>query len=401
MKLGYRWTEVGLIPEDWDVVPLEKVARVERGRFTARPRNDPRYYGGDIPFIQTGDVTNSNGVITGFSQTLNSEGLRVSKLFPRGTLFLTIAANIGDVGVADFDTACPDSLVAIAPRDGVDKTWLRYELASHKSAFEGIASYNAQLNINLAKLRPHLLPLPSCEEQNAIATALSDTDALLAMLDRLVAKKRDIKQAVMLEVLTGRIRLPGFDGAWHTVKIRELCEYETGLATTGGEHRYLEIGDVDVESKGYDVGGKDKPAVRGAAKVPRGTLLISTVRPTRGAITVTREEIYVSSAFCRLRPANGLLFHLVGQPGFLAYLGENSYGGAYPTCKDETILDYECLVPSDPAEQRAIAEMLSDMDAELSALEARREKTRDLKQAMMQELLTGGIRLVAAGGIDD
>jgi len=119
--IGYKQTEVGVIPEDWEVKAFGAVAHIERGKFTARPRNDPKYYGGDIPFIQTGDVTNSTGEITSFSQTLNQEGLKVSKLFPQGTLFFTIAANIGDVGVAAFDTACPDSLVAITPSKQVNK----------------------------------------------------------------------------------------------------------------------------------------------------------------------------------------------------------------------------------------------------------------------------------------
>ena len=95
---------------------LSDVAVLERGKFSARPRNDPKFFGGGIPFIQTGDVTNSNGRIMSYTQTLNDEGLRVSKQFPRETLFFTIAANIGDVGIASFDTACPDSLVAILPK---------------------------------------------------------------------------------------------------------------------------------------------------------------------------------------------------------------------------------------------------------------------------------------------
>src|SRR5690606_19375472 len=104
--------------------------------------------GGEIPFIQTGDVTNSNGHIGAYTQTLNTEGLKVSKLFPRGTLFFTIAANIGDVGFAAFDAACPDSLVAITPAKDVEKHWLFHELAKRKASFESIATHNAQLNIN-------------------------------------------------------------------------------------------------------------------------------------------------------------------------------------------------------------------------------------------------------------
>ena len=156
----------------------------------------------------------------------------------------------------------------------------------------------------------------------------------------------------------------------------------------------MEIGDVDVVRKSYSLSQKEKLSVPGAVSVPAGTLLISTVRPTRGAIAITNESCYVSSAFCRLRPVNGLLFHLVCQPQFLAYLGENAIGGTYPTCRDETILDYETSAPLDHQEQIAIATLLFDMDAELAALEARRDKIQALKQGMMQELLTGRIRLL-------
>jgi len=107
--------------------------------------------------------------------------------------------------------------------------------------------------------------------------------------------------------------------------------------------------------------------------------------------------MHVSGAFCRLRVTNNFVFHLACESKFLAHLGENSIGGTYPTCREETILDYECPAPSDHEEQTAIAEVLSDMDAELAALEQRRDKTRALKQGMMQELLTGRVRLVENG----
>jgi type I restriction enzyme S subunit len=243
----------------------------------------------------------------------------------------------------------------------------------------------------IAKLPVALPPLP---EQRAIAEALSDVDGLLGGLDRLIAKKRDLKQAAMQQLLTGQTRLPGFHGEWEVMKLGELCDYVDGVPTTGGDLGYLEIGDVNVETKSYDVAQKEKLSVRGAVKVPTGTLLISTVRPTRGAIVITQSSLHVSSAFCRVRPVNGLLFHLVCQPKFLAYLGENSIGGTYPTCRDETILEYESVLPGDPTEQTAIAAVLTEMDLELAGLEQRRAKTRALKQAMMQELLTGRTRLV-------
>jgi len=205
VKPGYKLTEVGVIPEDWEVRTLERIAYVERGKFTVRPRNDPRYYGGEIPFIQTGDVTNSKGDITSFSQTLNLKGLSVSKLFTKGTLFFTIAANIADVAFTSFDTACPDSLVAINPKENNDIRWLAHELRRQKLWFEAIATHNAQMNLSIEKLKPYLMAVPPLTEQHAIAEALSDADALIESLEQLIAKKRQIKQGAMQELLTGRI----------------------------------------------------------------------------------------------------------------------------------------------------------------------------------------------------
>lgn len=95
----FQQTEVGLIPSDWEVKELGNIAEIKRGKFTPRPRNDPRFYGGNIPFVQTGDVTNSGGTIQNYTQTLNQEGLSVSKLFQKGTILMTIAANIGYTGI--------------------------------------------------------------------------------------------------------------------------------------------------------------------------------------------------------------------------------------------------------------------------------------------------------------
>lgn len=127
-----------------------------------------QFFGGHIPFIQTGDVANSNGQITSYSQTLNNAGLRVSKLFPSHTLFFTIAANIGDVGIASFETACPDSLIAISPKSSIEKMWIFQALKYRKKEFENLSTQNAQLNINLEKLNPYLLAIPPLKEQQAI-----------------------------------------------------------------------------------------------------------------------------------------------------------------------------------------------------------------------------------------
>jgi len=409
MKSGYKQTEVGVIPEDWEVKAFEELAHIERGKFTVRPRNDPRYYGGDIPFIQTGDVTNSNGKINTFSQTLNKEGLRVSKLFPRGTLFFTIAANIGDVGFASFDTACPDSLVAISPMKETDVIWLSYELSKRKASFESIATHNAQLNINLEKLRPYPLPLPPLPEQRAIAGALSEVDALLGAQEALLAKKRDLKAAAMQQLLTGQKRLPSFTGEWEVRRLGELGTFFKGSGvrkddSQSGELPCIRYGEIytrhsDYIKKFYSF---ISPEVAATARLlKQGDLLFAGSGETKEEIGkcvayVDSFEAYAGGDIVILRPQNVdplFLGFSSNTPSINRQKASRGQGDAVVHISSSSLADIIVQLPPLP-EQTAIAAVLSDMDAEIAALEAQRDKTRTLKQGMMQELLTGKIRLV-------
>ena len=405
VRPGYKQTEVGVIPVDWDTVPLGRLASIERGKFSARPRNDPRLYGGNIPFIQTGDVTRSSGAITTFTQTLNSDGLRVSRLFPKGTLFFTIAANIGDVGLAQFEAACPDSLVAIAPNPATDKGWLLYELSRRKTDFENLASPGAQLNINLEKLRPYILPVPTLPEQRAIAAALSDMDALLDGLERLIAKKRDLKQAVMQQLLAGQTRLPGFSGEWEVKRLGELAEMGSGgtplssvAAYYGGDIPWVSISDMTNGGKIIDGTERSLTAlglVNSAAQMfPAGTVLYA-MYASLGECCVAGRPLCTSQAILGIQPkskldAEFLYYYLMSLKTIIKTLGQQ---GTQSNLNKGMVQDFRLSLPS-VTEQTAIAAVLSDMDAEISKLVARRDKTSNLKQAMMQELLTGRIRLL-------
>ena len=119
-----KQTEIGPVPESWEVKQLGEIARIERGKFSHRPRNEPRFYGGAYPFVQTGDVSNCNGYVRSYTQTLNEEGLAISKMFPAGTILITIAANIGFTGILQFDSACPDSLIGISPLKCIETVFL-------------------------------------------------------------------------------------------------------------------------------------------------------------------------------------------------------------------------------------------------------------------------------------
>lgn len=385
LRAGYKQTEVGVIPDAWEVRSFDQVAMLERGKFSARPRNDPKFFGGSYPFIQTGDVSNSQGDIQTYSQTLNEAGLKVSKLFPKDTLFFTIAANIGDVGFASFDTACPDSLIGITPNNRVNRHWLYHELKSRKSSFESLATQNAQLNINLEKLRPYLLPIPPILEQRAIATALSDVDALLAKIDQLIAKKRDLKQAAMQQLLTGKTRLPGFSGEWQVKRLGDVVEIKKGQLIT---EKTVVFGDIPVIA-----GGKRPAYFHNEPNRTGKTITVSASGASAGYVALFESPIFASDCSTISESEHysiEFIFFQLQLSQDTIYRAQT--GGAQPHIHAVDLAPIKIGYPG-LEEQTAIATVLSDMDSELAALQARRDKTRALKQGMMQALLTGKIRL--------
>ena len=212
--MQFKRTDIGEIPDEWQVVELVSVASIERGKFTHRPRNDPRFYGGRYPFIQTGDVAACDGLITTFSQTLNEEGLTVSKLFPAGTIVITIAANIGSTGIATFDVAFPDSLIGIQAGPRIDTRFLELVLRTRKRDLNRLAPESAQKNINLETLKPLNVPLPRMAEQRRIAELLWS----IIRREQNANLYRDgltrLKSALVSVLLTGELRVTlGADAA--------------------------------------------------------------------------------------------------------------------------------------------------------------------------------------------
>ena len=203
----FKQTEIGEMPEEWEVVELASVASVERGKFAHRPRNDPRFYGGEFPFIQTGDVAACDGLIDTYSQTLNEDGLAISRLFPSGTIVMTIAANIGSTGITTFDVAFPDSLVGIQTGPRIETRFLELVLRTRRRELDKVAPESAQKNINLNTLKPLKIPLPRMSEQTKISarvwSAITSLKNACGHLEGLTL----VKSALMSVLLTGELRV--------------------------------------------------------------------------------------------------------------------------------------------------------------------------------------------------
>lgn len=243
------------------------------------------------------------------------------------------------------------------------------------------------------------IPLPPLPEQRAIAAALSDVDAMITSLDKHITKKRDIKQATKQQLLTGKRRLPGFTGEWKMKRLGEIAEIGMGRTPSrsnqsywGRGHKWLSI--ADLKSK-YVFETKEEITALAASDmsvIPKGTLVMS-FKLSIGRVVFTGRDMYSNEAICsfsKLRADGEYLYYILGQTDFSLY-GKQAVKGY--TLNTASINAVE--IPYPPlSEQQAIAAVLSDMDAEIAALERKRDKTRDLKQGMMQELLTGKTRLV-------
>lgn len=186
--------------------PLDSLATLERGKFSYRPRNEPRFFGGTHPWIQIGEIEASNKFIRNWTQTLNDDGLAISKKFPRGTVLISIAATIGAVGILDFDCCVPDSIVGVTPRKGTDSEFIYYYLGYLRAHLEDIAPQSAQKNINLQILSGLPVPKLSLSEQRQIVAKLDALQTQVDSLKHLQAESTTELDALMPSILDKAFR---------------------------------------------------------------------------------------------------------------------------------------------------------------------------------------------------
>lgn len=203
---GIEW--IGDIPEDWQVMELKFAAKMMRGKFSHRPRNDIRLYGGKYPFIQTGDVTKTEKYITTHSQTLNKWGYSVSKEFPKGTVVITIAANIGDIAILNFNGCFPDSVVGFYSNKNINE-YLFYLLKSMKPIFLSESIEGAQLNLSVDRLSSIKVAIPTPTEQQNIVDYIKKEiviiDTLITKYQKQIELMQEYRTALISQAVTGKI----------------------------------------------------------------------------------------------------------------------------------------------------------------------------------------------------
>jgi type I restriction enzyme S subunit len=409
---GYKQSGVGVIPEDWNESTVGEYITFEGGsqpdksyfRLTQKP--------GYCRLIQIRDYKTDNFevFVPKFlaRRFCDENDIMIGRYGP--PVFQILRGLAGAYNVA---------LIKAVPGEGLDREFAYYFL-TQDTLFRFIDKLSrrtsGQTGVDLKELRSYPLPLPpTISEQRSIATALSDVDALLDGLDRLIAKKRDLKQAAMQQLLTGKTRLPGFEDEW---ELKRLGDHVTFLRngvnsraelTLDDPVKYLHYGDIhsctsvmlDPASLPSLPSGKAKNLDR----LCDGDLVFADASEDLVGVSKSVEICGASSTeivsglhtiaarFDKDVLADGFKAYLQFCPVFSGQLRRLSAGTKVYATNRSHIASVEMRLPG-IKEQEAIAAIFNDMDAEIAALEQRRNKTKDIKQAMMQELLTGKTRLL-------
>jgi type I restriction enzyme S subunit len=410
VKPGYKQTEVGVIPEEWEVSPVRQKGEVLTGKALAV--NAP---GQQRPYLRTKNVFDGRIDIDDVLTMPMTEEQFAQFRIRNGDVLLNEGQSIELVGrCAMYQDEYPEpcaiqnALLRFRARAGVSEKFASYLFrhCQHTGVFARIALQTTSVaHLGGSRFERLRLAWPTEPEQRAIAEALSDVDGLLGGLDRLIAKKRDLKQAAMQQLLTGQTRLPGFHGEWEVKRLREIAKIQRGASPRpidnpvwfddNSKVGWVRISDVTCAGMFLleTTQRLSHLGVKHSRPVAAGSLIMS-ICATVGRPIITQIDVCIHDGFV-------VFDNLEADQRFLYYFlkwiepewSKHGQTGSQMNLNTGLINGTRISLPPVP-EQTAIAEVLSEMDGELAVLEQRREKTRALKQAMMQELLTGRTRLV-------
>ncbi|MCX7092682.1 MAG: restriction endonuclease subunit S [Methylobacter sp.] len=375
LRSGYKQTEAGIIPEDWGIDCIENIARVTTGGKNTQDRVDD----GEYPFFVR-------------SQTIE----RINSYSFDGEAVLTAGDGVGTGKVFHYINGKFDAhqrVYLISTFIGSIEGYYFYLYFSSRF-YNRIMQMTAKSSVDSVRremIAKMAIPLPAKKEQRAIAKALSDVDALIASLDKLITKKRNIKQGAMQQLLTGKKRLPGFGEAWKVKKLEGVF-----LITAGGDLDNNNFSLVKDEKYCFPVysNSLSEKGLYGYTSfyIQEENTITVTARGTVGFANARDHKYSAIGRVLILSPLTKINCFFAAEyiNNRIRFVNEST---GVPQLTAPQISKYYISIPS-YEEQISIAKVLSDMDKEITAIEARRDKTKAIKQCMMQALLTGRIRLL-------
>jgi len=424
LRSGYKKTEVGVLPDEWGVETLGAITTLLTNGFVGTVTNFYTKHDDGVLYIQGYNVEANGYNLHGIKRVTKAFHLQHQKSCLQEGDLLTIQT--GDIGVTtfvpkEFEGANCHALVIsrFDKRTAVPSYYCQYfnsELG--RIAFKEIETGTTMKHLNVGDMFKLPLPVPPLPEQRAIAAALSDVDTMIASLDRLIAKKRDMKQATMQVLLTGKRRLPGFSGEWKVMKLGEVADPDKKWSFTGGPFgsnlkfsdytgegvriiQLQNIGNGEFHNDSEVFTSPEKADELLSCNIYPGEIILSKMGDpvARACIIPPHCERYLMcSDGIRLvvnpnKFSTYFVYISINAPEFRTRAGNAGTGSTRKRIGLKELRNLELICPELP-EQTAIATIISDMDADIATMEQKLDKTRMLKQGMMQELLTGRIRLV-------
>jgi type I restriction enzyme S subunit len=403
VRPGYKQTEVGVIPEEWAVKPVGAIGDFKTGPFGTSLKANEYYANEGVPLVSVRDI--GQGVLT-FNEHTPLVPPSVVRRLPEYVL------NGGDIVfgrkgsversalVAESQAGCflGSDGIRMRPSKGCHAPFVAYQL--QRSEIQAWMLQNAtgttMASLNQEILRRILLPFPpTLAEQRAIAEALSDADALIEALEQLLAKKHQIKHGAMQELLTGHKRLPGFSGEWEVKAIEEIADCLDTLRIPLNDSQRLKMrGDFPYCGANGILDYIDRYCIDDSVILMAEDGGYFDEYMTRPIAYRMSGKFWVNNHAHILKSKPGhdqdFLYYSLVHKNILSFIAS----GTRAKLNRSELNKITIRQPATKAEQTAIAAVLSEMDAEIAALEARVAKARQVKQGMMQELLTGRIRLV-------
>lgn len=409
MKSGYKMTEVGVIPEDWEVKELSSISEIKSGKRLPKGSlvtSSKTPY----PYIRVIDMNMGYLKLSDIMYVPENVQPMISKyIISKNDIYISVAGTLGLVGKIpeELDGANLTENANRITEIQCNRDYLMYYMMSPliQNVIEAERTIGAQPKLALQRIRDFYIVLPrDNREQAAIAAALSDVDSLISALTKKIEKKKAIKLGLMQQLLTGKKRLPGFVGVWDVVQLKRIISEfivpmrDKPTALTG-PIPWCRIEDFDgkylkksLSNQGVDLNTVSKMNLK---IFPVNTLLVSC-SANLGRCAIVKQKLVTNQTFIGLVPSDRIdvefLYYKMSRED--KNLNNMATGTTISYLSREQFENYEILIPSSKAEQTAIANILSDCDSEIAVLEEKRDKYKEIKQGMMQQLLTGKIRLI-------
>lgn len=384
---------------------MSAVAKLESGHTPSK--KEPGYWNGSIPWVSLFDTEGLQGKeIFETAKMVTEEGINNSsaRILPKGTVVFSRTATVGKTTVMGCEMATSQDFANYICGPKLHNHFLVFLFRSMGRTWKSLMAGSIHNTIYMPVFKALQIILPPLHEQRAIATALSDVEALLVALEQLVAKKRDLKRAAMQQLLTGQTRLPGFSGEWEETTLGAIGECVIGLTYHPDnvvEHGLLVLRSSNVQGGrlAYENNVYVDLEVNDRLMTRPGDILVCVRNGSRSLIgkSAVIDECAAGTTFGAFmtvyRTTHWRFISHAFQSESIQRQIRDNIGATINQITNKDMKALRVKLPS-ACEQTAIATVLSDMDAELAALEQRLAKTRSLKQGMMQELLTGRTRLV-------